>query len=702
MSQNTGTVYAEMSLDIKKYKKGFRDAKKIMKKETNTIERKMKTVSRNLTRIGAGMSAAITAPMVMMGKKMFDAAVDAEQIQSKYEVIFGDLTKSADKFVNRLGNMGWDEIGIKNDLAEFQDFLVPMGLAEEQALDMSKAMTQLAIDVGSLKKDISMDQVKTAIKGGLRGETEGAANILGSNLKVAKLEREALQREIIKTGEKLTEEQKIMLRSILMVEDSVKAHNDFQNTSHQTANQIDILKEQWKKFKRLYGEPIEDAFRPLVIAAKDFLFWLNSLDENTKVWIVRLGALIGAIGPVVLILGQFLNALIIIKGAITAVAGSAVIGKLMIGLKGLAGLLGGGLVGSVLVAAGAIAGLLALFTDFIGIRSALFNLIKNLVLLIWDLYEAFKFTAEALKYLVTGNIKAFNQMGTEAEKIVNNTLSHLKELTLGTAKEIKDGWNRDINGMKTPGEGMFPKIKQANNQQGGNNTEGGASGSFDYEAFWKKQQEKAKEAVEKTGETTTEIQEETDEANTAILNRSLSNLELFKEQLTTKTEMMRELFSGIQSSMTDSFTQGLTAIVDGTKSTGDAIRDTFTSIISSLKNMIIKFIAQKAVMTFLNFLLPGAGTAASAIGSALGVFHDGGIVPGTKNQDVPIIAQAGEYVLQPEQLSALMSGASKTENQSINVSVGDIYNNGQGDANENIVNEIMRKIQMNNLATGRL
>lgn len=37
-------------------------------------------------------------------------------------------------------------------------------------------------------------------------------------------------------------------------------------------------------------------------------------------------------------------------------------------------------------------------------------------------------------------------------------------------------------------------------------------------------------------------------------------------------------------------------------------------------------------------------------------FHDGGVVPGPRGADVPIMAQAGEVVLQPGQLAALMSG----------------------------------------------
>jgi hypothetical protein len=694
MSQNLGTIYAELGLDTKKMHKGFRDAGRTIKSETSKIERTMKKVSSNMTKIGVGMTAAITAPLVMLSKKMFEAAADAEQVQSKYEIIFGDLTESADKFVNRLGAMGWDEIGIKDNLSEFQDFLVPMGLAEEQALETSKAMTQLALDVGSMK-NMSTEEVMTAIRAGLRGETEGASRVLGSNLKVARLEREALEREIIKTGEAMTEEQKIMLRSILMIEDTRKAHNNFKNTAHETANQIKILKQQWAEFKRVYGQPVKNAFHPLVVAAKDLLIWLNGLDEQTKTWIVRIGALAIAIGPVVLVLGQFINALLLIKGAMTAVAGSAVIGKL---IAGLGALVSAGFV-PVTIAVG---GTIAIFKDFIGIRSALWEFIKGFTKLLIDMIDFLWEVIKGIENLLTFNLDGFKENFKEMGKISERGLTNIKNTTSKIGKEIKDGWNRDMNGMKAPGEnisgGKFG-LTDFNNLI---SPETDNSGIFDYQSKINEFQKGATGLTGSASEETEEILKNTTDTANQMFSNLNSGLGTATESLKTKAQTIQETFQNIKTSMVDSLTQGMTSIIDGTKTAGDAIRSTFLGIIDSLKNMIIKFIAQKAVTTFLNFLAPGVGSIAGALFG--GIFHNGGQVPGYTNQDVPIIAQAGEFVLQPEQLNSLLAQAGSVNNNQnqYTINVGDINNYGDEKVSDQIFDEIMRKLRMNEMSTGRL
>jgi len=702
MSQNLGTIYAEIGLDTKQMKKGFRDSKRLINKETSKIERKMKSVSRNMTKIGAGMTAAITAPMVMIAKKMFDAASDAEQVQSRYEIVFGNLTNEANKFVDRMGKMGWNETGIQDDLSNFQKMLKSMGLETDNAFEMSKAMSQLTIDIASFE-DISKDVAQQKIVSGvIAGEVEPLRK-LGYSLTQTRVKREAVKKGIIEEGKAMTEKQKIMTRMMLLMGDAESSQNDFKRTIDQTANQVKILKEQWQKFKELYGEQIEDAFRPLVVSAKELLIWLNDLDEDTRIWIMRIAALVGVVGPVVLILGQFINSLFIIKGLMVTISGSAVIGKLIAGIKGLAALLGGGFATSIGIAVAGVLALLGVFTNFIGMRDALFKFVKNLGLLIFDLGKGFKITGQAIVALFKGNMEEMEKLNNKSEKLLDDMLKHAKGATLGTAKEIKDGWNEQWNGMKEPdfSGGKIVDLRTGEEKD----MTGSADGFFDYQKQIEEAQRKMRETTQLAAEKTKEIVGGATEGTDSILNNATSGLEMFREQLATKAEMINGLMNNIKTSMTSSISQGLTDIVDGTKSAGDAIRSTFIDIIGSLKNMIIKFLAKKAVITFMNFLTGGTGgTIASAVGSALGVFHDGGQVPGYNNQDVPIIAQAGEYVLQPEQLNSLLTQAGQTNNNqnSYTINVGDINNYGEEKVSDQVVNEIMRKLRMNEMSTGRL
>ena len=88
---------------------------------------------------------------------------------------------------------------------------------------------------------------------------------------------------------------------------------------------------------------------------------------------------------------------------------------------------------------------------------------------------------------------------------------------------------------------------------------------------------------------------------------------------------------------------------------------------SSIGDVLLNSITQTLASAFSSQLV------SSIFGGFLGgVFHDGGIVPGRSGQDVPIIAQAGEYVLQPEQVAAIAgSGGGRTVNVSLSA-VGDV------------------------------
>jgi hypothetical protein len=692
MSQNLGTIYAELGVDTSKMDKGFKQGYNTLKRETSKMERKMKSVSRNMTKIGAGMTAAITAPIVMMGKKMFDAASDAEQVQSRYEIVFGNLTNEANEFVNRMGKMGWNETGIKDDLSNFQKMLKSMGLETDNAFEMSKAMSQLTIDIASFE-DISKDVAQQKIVSGvIAGEIEPLRR-LGYSLTQARIKREAVKKGIIEEGEAMTEKQKIMTRMMLLMSDAESSQNDFKRTINQTSNQVKILKEQWQKFKELYGEQIQDAFHPLVVSAKELLIWLNGLDEGTRTWIIRMTALVGAVGPVVLILGQFINSLLIIKGAMVAISGSAVMGKLMVGLKGLAGLLSGGVATSIGIFG---AGLAYMISGLIKAKkhTDLLNQSVNDLSTTKALQEKLEAEIQERKKLEElVNRKGLFVDNSFAQERLDSTNQRIEE----TRKKIEE-----LNKMKVENKDTVNGNFGIANLNNTNNNEDTSDGNFNYAAKieeFRRQVEEWKKEGEK------ELQKTEEEANNSVnegTQKTRENINTTTELLKLKAQTIQETFQNIKTSMVDSLTTGMTAIVDGTKSAGDAIRSTFIDIISSLKNMIIKFVAQKAVTTFLNFLAPGVGSIAGALFG--GIFHDGGQVPGYNNQDVPIIAQAGEYVLQPEQLNSLLAQAGQTNNNqnSYTINVGDINNYGEEKVSDSVVNEIMRKLRMNEMSTGRL
>lgn len=68
------------------------------------------------------------------------------------------------------------------------------------------------------------------------------------------------------------------------------------------------------------------------------------------------------------------------------------------------------------------------------------------------------------------------------------------------------------------------------------------------------------------------------------------------------------------------------------------------------------------------------------LGTPLQKFHDGGVVPGPRGAEVPIMAQGGEMVLQPSQLAALVGAGGGGNNYTVSVQVapgGDLASAGR-------------------------
>ena len=100
-------------------------------KSLDSFQNKMKTVGANMAKIGAGMSIALTTPIVLAGKSMFTAASDFAESINKVEVSFGDASDEVKNFA---------KTALKN-----------FGIAEGSALDMAALFVTSRREIACLK-----------------------------------------------------------------------------------------------------------------------------------------------------------------------------------------------------------------------------------------------------------------------------------------------------------------------------------------------------------------------------------------------------------------------------------------------------------------------------------------------------------------------------------------------------------------------
>lgn len=168
-------------------------------------------------------------------------ASDAEEVGSKFNVVFGDLAAGADKWADQFGDaVGRAETEVKRAMANAGDLFKPLGFATDDALELSKALVGLSVDVASFNNAMDADVMRD-FQSALVGNHETVRKY-GIILSESTLEQEAFQRGLRGSYSELTDNQKVLLRYSLLLKGSKDAQGDAIRTADSYANQMKRLK----------------------------------------------------------------------------------------------------------------------------------------------------------------------------------------------------------------------------------------------------------------------------------------------------------------------------------------------------------------------------------------------------------------------------------------------------------------------------
>lgn len=280
--------------------------------DLNDFHAKLQDIGKKMAITGGIMTAAITTPLVLIGKQMFGAASDFDESLNKVNVAFGD---SASNIVD------WSKTTIKQfgiaqgtalDMASlFGDMSTAMGLSTSEAANMSTGLVGLAGDLASFK-NVQLDVAKTALAGIFTGETESLKR-LGIVMTEANLTQYALSKGMTTAYNDMTQAEKVQLRYAYVTEMSKNSVGDFARTSDSAANQSRTLNESLKEASTQFGQVLLPLLVPVIKALTDLVTWFGSLDSNVKLVIIVLGGLLAIAGPLLTLLGSIL----MVVGAMT-------------------------------------------------------------------------------------------------------------------------------------------------------------------------------------------------------------------------------------------------------------------------------------------------------------------------------------------------------------------------------------------------
>lgn len=303
-----------------------RQIEKVKEKAAKTGEG-FKTMGESISRVGMGMSAAITLPLALAGAGMVKLAADAEESASKFAAVFrdqtADMTAWSEEFATAANRSA---VALRDQASTFGALFDAMKFGGKESANLSKTMTQLTTDLASFNNEAEPD-VLIALRSGLLGNVEPVIKY-GADVRVAAVNQELLNMGIKGGAKAATEQQKIMARLNIIMKATKTAQGDAVKTSESFTNQMKGLKASLEEAAVAFGKIIIPMLKPFVKALGEAMRILSKLGPTTRTLVVIFAGFAASLGPLLLIAGHLLTMIGTVMKLKVAFGGLALAGKL--------------------------------------------------------------------------------------------------------------------------------------------------------------------------------------------------------------------------------------------------------------------------------------------------------------------------------------------------------------------------------------
>jgi hypothetical protein len=267
---------------------------------------KLDGLASKLTSTGKTLTAGLTLPIVGLGAAVFAAAEEADRAERKLTNTFRsmgaavwtttDALKAQASALQDVTTFGDEEI------LELQAVMLTFGNVTGESFDRA---TKAALDMSSL---LGQDLQTSAIQLGkaLNDPIKGVA---------------ALRRVGVSFTESQLEQIKVMQQSGDLMGAQTLILNELERQFGGTAEEMaKTAGGQFKQAMNQLGEAAEEfgavlvpVIKDIATGIKDFAKWLQTLNPETKEWVVRIAALLAALGPLLIILGTLTRAFLALR-----------------------------------------------------------------------------------------------------------------------------------------------------------------------------------------------------------------------------------------------------------------------------------------------------------------------------------------------------------------------------------------------------
>ena len=336
-------VTAILKANVKPFNSGMKEAQmtlQSLKNQTGTtldkLSGSLSAVGTASMKIGAGLTAGLTTPVVGAIGGIVKSFADLEQNLGGTEVVFGNFAKTvqnnAQTAYKNMGLSASDYMATANKMASlFQG----SGISQQKSLDLTSQAMQRAADVASVM-GIDTSMAMESIAGAAKGNFTMMDN-LGVAMNATTLEAYALEKGLNFKWETASNAEKAELAMQMFMDRTKQFDGNFLKESEKTVSgSLGAMKSAFQNFVAGLGDPeadIKQLMTNLKTTIENFAknvktvlltIWDNLPLEPWQKWVgliaVSAGPALIAIGGVASAIGKLISVISFIVGAVSKVS----------------------------------------------------------------------------------------------------------------------------------------------------------------------------------------------------------------------------------------------------------------------------------------------------------------------------------------------------------------------------------------------
>ena len=267
-----------------------------LRKEMNKANKDISGLQKSASKSTSGVTDAfkkLKTGIIALGigkviKDSIQEGMDAVESDSLFETSLGKNADAVRAWSNEVSDtLGLNAVAMRKNTGVIFNMTSSMGLAEDNALKMSKGISVLSEDMASFY-NLSSEEAFNKLRAGITGEAEGL-KALGILVDENTVKQVAYSEGIAENGAELTQQQKVLARYVAILKQTGNAQGDLARTIDSPSNQLRILKNNATQLSIAFS----NFLMPVV---KAVLPWLTALTKVATQGLNALGKLLGFTG----------------------------------------------------------------------------------------------------------------------------------------------------------------------------------------------------------------------------------------------------------------------------------------------------------------------------------------------------------------------------------------------------------------------